>query len=186
MSQASVKVAVENMLKGVAATPHSAKLNYKANVRWEGDVLFSSKVGNLPVLKIDEPPAFGGGNSAQSPADLILSALGACQGIMYSALASYMDIPLEELEVKLSGDLDLHGLLGLGGDKGIPPGFQNIRFETRIKSPASLEQLQQLVDAVEAQCPILDTLVRGISVRGRALINGTEYVAQSNMSADAA
>src|ERR1051326_4127145 len=149
MSQQTVKKAVEEMLQAVEKNPRNAALTDKANVTWEGDVLFSSKVAGFPVLKVDEPPAFGGGNSAQGPADLILSALGACQGIMYSALASYMDIQLDELEVKLSGDLDLRGLLGLGAESGIPPGFQNIKFETKLKSPASPERLRELVDAVE-------------------------------------
>src|SRR5688572_7794726 len=112
MSQETIKHAVTQMLQGVDENPKSARLTYKNTVKWEGDVLFTSKVSGLPALSIDEPPAFGGGNTAQSPADLILSALGSCQGIMYSALASYMDIPLEELEIRLSGDLDLRGLLG--------------------------------------------------------------------------
>jgi uncharacterized OsmC-like protein len=186
MSQQTIKKAVEEMLEGIQKNPRSGLLNYKANVTWEGDVLFSSKVAGLPALKIDEPPAFGGGNSAQSPADLILSALGACQGIMYSALASYMDIQLDHLEIKLSGDLDLRGLLGLGQEQNIPPGFQNIKFETKIKSPASQERLRELVEAVESQCPILDTLLRSVNVRGKAVLNDTEYVAQANLKAHAA
>jgi len=185
MTQATVKLAVNEMLRGVEENPKSAQLTYKAKVKWMGDVLFTSKVAGLPDLLIDEPPAFGGGNRAQSPADLILSALGSCQGIMYSALASYMDIPLDELEIRLTGDLDLHGLLGLGADKGIPPGFQSIKFETRIKSSATEDRLKELVDAVESQCPILDTMMRSISVSGKAILNDREYVA-SQQKAEAA
>ena len=47
-----------------------------------------------------------------------------------------------------------------------------LSFESIIESPASEEELKQLVDAVEAQCPILDTLVRSITVTGTATING--------------
>jgi len=47
----------------------------------------------------------------------------------------------------------------MGADKDIPPSVQDIAFEFIIESPASEEELKQLVDAVEAQCPILDTLV---------------------------
>lgn len=183
MSQQSVKEAVVKMLEGVQAAPQTAQLTYKADVKWEGDVLCSSKVAGFPTVMVDEPPAFGGGNSAQGPADLLLTALGACQSIMYSALASSMDIKIDELSVKLAGDMNLKGLLGLGADEGIPPGFQNIRFETNLKSPASQEQLKQLVDAVEAQCPILDTMVRAIAVSGKANINGEEYVAKSTPAA---
>src|SRR5688500_7794499 len=127
MSQQTVKLAVEKMLEDVQADSKNARLTYKANVKWDGDVRCISKVGQFPALTIDEPPAFGGGDSAQSPADLILSALGGCQLIMYAALASYMDIQLDELEMKLAGNLDLRGLLGLGEEDGIPPGFQGIK-----------------------------------------------------------
>tara|TARA_R110002074_G_scaffold360879_2_gene533784 strand:+ start:2916 stop:3464 length:549 start_codon:yes stop_codon:yes gene_type:complete len=172
MSQATVKKAVDTLATAITDKPKSAQLRYKAEVVWDGDVHCTSSVRNLPPVPVDEPAAFGGGDTAQSPGDLILTALGSCQGIMYAALASAMDIELTSVKIKLTGNLDLHGLFGMGADKGIPPGFQDISFEAIIDSPASEEELKQLVDAVEAQCPILDTLVRPISVNGSATING--------------
>lgn len=172
MSQATVKKAVDSLGAAITDNPKSAQLRYKAEVVWDGDVHCTSTVRNLPPVPVDEPAAFGGGDAAQSPGDLILTALGSCQGIMYAALASAMGIELTSLKVKLSGNLDLHGLFGMGVDKGIPPGFQDISFESIIESPASDEELKQLVNAVEAQCPILDTLVRPITVTGSATING--------------
>ncbi len=114
-----------------------------------------------------------------SPADLILAALGSCQEIMYSALASSMDIPLESVKIELKGNLDLRGLMGMGEGE-VPPGFTDLSFETHLRSSADEATLKKLIDAVEAQCPILDTLVRPIRVSGKAIINGgTEYVAQA-------
>ncbi len=172
MSQATVKEAVDKLAAAIKENPNSAKLVFKAEVDWDGDVRCKSKVRQFEPLTVDEPAVLGGGDTAQSPADLILTSLGACQEIMYSALASSMDIELNKVQVKLKGNLDLHGLSGMGADKGIPPGFQDIEFETILESPASEEQLQQLVDAVENQCPILDTLTRAIKVAGSATING--------------
>ena len=172
MSQATVKEAVDKLGAAITDDPKNAQLKYKAEVVWDGDVHCTSTVRNLPPVPVDEPEAFGGGDAAQSPGDLILTALGTCQGIMYAALASAMEIELTSYKVKHSGNLDLHGLFGMGKDKGIPPGFQDITFESIIESPASEEEIQQLVDAVEAQCPILDTLVRSIPVTGSATING--------------
>lgn len=172
MSQATVKKAVDALAEAITNNPNTAKLRYRAEVVWDGDVHCTSTVRDLPPVPVDEPAAFGGGDAAQSPGDLILTALGTCQGIMYAALASAMGIELTSLKVKLSGNLDLHGLFGMGADKGIPPGFQDISYESIIESPASEEQIKALVDAVEAQCPILDTLVRPIPVNGTATING--------------
>lgn len=172
MSQATVKTAVDSLAAAITDNPKSARLKYRAEVNWDGDVHCTSQVRDLPPVPVDEPEAFGGGDAAQSPGDLILTALGTCQGIMYAALASAMGIELTSYKVKLEGNLDLHGLFGMGTDKGIPPGFQNLSYESIIESPASEEVIRQLVDAVEAQCPILDTLQRPIKVTGTATING--------------
>lgn len=175
MSQASIKEAVGKLAGAFQQAPLSAKVVYRATTDWRGDVLCSTQVGEH-TLMVDEPAAFGGGDSAMSPADLILTALGSCQEIMYAALASAMDIPLNSIRIELKGNLDLRGLMGMGDGK-IPPGFQDLSYETHLSSPADEATLRKLVDAVEAQCPILDTLVRPIKVTGKAILNGrSEYV----------
>ena len=171
MSQQTVKEAVSKTAQMVADNHNNGKLVYKADTKWEGDVKCSARIRNFEPLIIDEPAAFGGGDTAVSPADLILAALGSCQEIMYSALASTMDIPLEAVSVKLKGNLDLRGLLGTGEADGIPPGFQDISYETTLKSSADEETLKGLVAAVEKQCPILDTLQRPINVSGQVTFN---------------
>ncbi len=172
MSQQSVKQAVQKTVAAIEKNPDAAKIIYRAEVDWEGDVKCTSRVRHFEPVTIDEPAAFGGGDAAQSPADLILTALGSCQEIMYAALAATMDIPLDGVKVKLKGNLDLRGLLGMGKEASIPPGFTGIQYEAIIQSPASEEELKRLVDAVESQCPILDTLTRAIPVRSSATING--------------
>lgn len=175
MSQATIKEAVGKLAEGIQQNPGSAKLLYRGTTEWKGDVLCSNQVGKHNIM-VDEPAAFGGGDTAMSPADLILAALGSCQEIMYSALAASMDIPLESVKIELKGNLDLHGLMGMGEGK-IPPGFLDVSYETQLRSSADEATLKKLVDAVEAQCPILDTLVRPIRVTGKAILNGgTEYV----------
>jgi uncharacterized OsmC-like protein len=110
-----------------------------------------------------------------SPADIVLVALGTCQEIMYVALASTMDIELDEVKVDVDADLDLHGLAGL--DPEIPPGLLEMRYDVRIKSPAPVADLKRLVDMVENQCPLLDTLTRSVKVTGRVKFNDTvDYV----------
>lgn len=178
MSQATIKEAVGKLAEAVQQNPNNAKLVYRGTTEWKGDVLCHNQVGKHNVM-VDEPAAFGGGDTAMSPADLILAALGSCQEIMYSALASSMDIPLESIKIELKGNLDLHGLMGMGDGK-IPPGFLDLSYETHLRSSADEATLKKLVDAVEAQCPILDTLVRPIKVTGKAILNGgSEYVAKA-------
>ena len=45
-----------------------------------------------------------------------------------------------------------------------------------IKKAVPAADLQRLVDTVEAQCPLLDTLTRPLKVSGKVTMNGgTEY-----------
>lgn len=91
---------------------------------------------------------------------------------MYAALASTMDIQLDECKVDVTAGLDLKGLMGMGED--VPPGLLAMDYHVHLKSPASQEELKKLIDVVERQCPLLDTLTLGIKVNGKVSINDQE------------
>ncbi len=174
MSQADIKAAVEKIVESVSESPASGQFKYRVDTAWEDDVRCSANVRKFPAMVIDEPPAFGGSDLGPSPVELVLAALGTCQEIMYVALASAMGIPLQKCQVSLEGDLDVRGLLGMGKEENVPPGFSKVHYKTTIESSASQEQLQQLAAAVDAQCPVLDMLVRSVDVSKEVIINCTD------------
>ena len=175
MSQQSVKEAIQQTAAAVEADAAAGKVRYQAKTQWEEDVRCTAKVRDFETMTIDEPAAFGGGDTAMSPADVVLVALGTCQEIMYAALASAMDIQLDECKVDVTADLDLKSLMGM--DDEVPPGLLAMDYHVQLKSPASDEELKKLVDMVERQCPLLDTLTRSIEVTGKVNINNrVEYV----------
>ena len=177
MSQQTVKEAVLATVEAIKkdAAMAMAKVRYKAHTQWEEDVRCTGRVREFDPMVIDEPAAFGGADSAVSPADVVLVALGTCQEIMYVALASTMDIPLDEVKVDVNADLDLNGLMGL--DPETPPGLLEMSYDVHIKSPAPVEDLKRLVDTVEYQCPLLDTLTRSVKVTGKVKFNdAVDYV----------
>lgn len=175
MSQQSVKQAITETAAAVEADAQAGKVQYHAQTWWERDTRCSAKVRDFEPMTIDEPAAFGGDDAAMSPADVVLVALGTCQEIMYAALASTMDIQLDECKVDVTADLDLKGLMGMDAD--VPPGLLSMDYHVHLKSPASDEELKQLIDVVERQCPLLDTLTRDIKVSGKVNINDrVEYV----------
>lgn len=86
-----------------------------------------------------------------------------------------MDIPLDEVKVDVHANLDLNGLMGL--DPETPPGLLEMGYDVRIKSSAPVEDLKRLVDTVEYQCPLLDTLTRSVKVTGKVKFNdAVDYV----------
>jgi len=59
-------------------------------------------------------------------------------------------------------------------DETAPVGFQRVQYTTTIKSSADEAALRTLVETVESHCPMLDTLVRPIEVKGEINVNGVK------------
>jgi hypothetical protein len=70
-----------------------------------------------------------------------------------------MGIPTCRIEVKIEGDLDLRGTLGVS--RNVPVGFQDIRVRFKIEAPdAAAEQLQALREKTEQYCVVMQTLLK--------------------------
>jgi len=116
------------------------------------------------VFRSGAHPAVGGDDAAPCSADLLLSALAACQEITLRMVAANMDIDLEELEVTVEGDWDPRGTLAMG--KEYPIGLTGIRAHTRVvvRGDERGERAERLLRSAERYCVVLDTLRRGVPV----------------------
>lgn len=120
-------------------------------------------------LTVDEPPTIGGGDAGPSPVELVLAALGTCQEIVYATYARVLGIPLNGVTVRTEGRLDLRGFFGVAD---VAPGFRDVSFVVDVDSPASPEEIAQLITAVNAHCPVLDILRQPLPVDGAYRHNG--------------
>lgn len=175
MSQEALKEALSKTVKGIQDNPVMSRVVFEAQTALVEGVRCTGNVRNFPPIAVDEPPELGGQDKGMNPVELLLVALGACQEIMYAAMASMMGIKLDEVKVNLKGSLDLKGLFGM--DASIPPGYQKITYETILRSSAPEEELHKLIEAVESHCPVLDTLIRPIEVTGKVTINNVAVAA---------
>jgi len=99
----------------------------------------------------------GGEGTGACSGDLLLGALAACAQITCQMVAAAMGIPAESIEVRVEGDLDLQGTLGISKD--VPVGFQDIRTTFTIRAPgATPEQLNALQTKTEQYCVVMQTL----------------------------
>jgi uncharacterized OsmC-like protein len=100
----------------------------------------------------------GGAGTGACSGDLLLGALAACAQITCQMVAAAMQIPVEGIEVRVDGDLDLQGTLGLS--KEVPVGFEDIRLSFDVKAPqATAEQLAALTAKTEQYCVVMRTLM---------------------------
>ena len=175
-----VKESVEDLISKSIKDSSFGQFKYNVDTHWEGGVLCKASIRNEHELVVDEKPILGGCDLGASPVELILAALGTCQEIMYSVIASSLDIKLEECDVNLTADLDVRGLLGVETQERVCPGFSNINYSTNIKTNASNEQLAKLLESVEKQCPVLDILTRKVPITNSILINGKEFSSEED------
>jgi uncharacterized OsmC-like protein len=109
------------------------------------------------IYQAEAHSGVGGAGTAACSGDLLLGALAACAQITCQMVATAMGVPTTRIEVKVEGDLDLRGTLGLAKD--VPVGFETIRVHFDIEAPeATAEQLRALREKTEQYCVVMQTL----------------------------
>jgi len=114
-------------------------------------------------MTIDELEMLGGTNQGPNPVEVVLSALGACQEITYRLYADKLEIPVTGVEVEVLGEIDLCGFFAV--DDNVRPGYTDIMANVKIESTASDEDIQRLIEAVDAHCPVLDIISNSTPIK---------------------
>ncbi|PID42126.1 MAG: hypothetical protein CSB48_11840 [Proteobacteria bacterium] len=107
-------------------------------------------------IVFDEPKELGGTDTGMNPIEGLLTSLGACKCIVAKVAADKMGIKLDSIEVECKGTLDTGGFTGTNPDAKV--GLSDIQSVFSIKSPASDEEIKNLVDFVNSHCPVHDTI----------------------------
>ncbi len=162
-----VKKALGNTIQELKNNPQSAKAVFEAQAVLGENVKVKAGARSFSI-HFDEPAALGGEDSAPNPVEYVLASLGACQAIVYRALASLKGIELESVTINTKGHLDLNGFLGL--DSNARPGLSKVEFETIIVSSESTETIERLALQVESLCPVLDIIANPVTVEGKLTI----------------
>jgi uncharacterized OsmC-like protein len=100
-------------------------------------------------------PATGGEGTLACSGDMLLQALVACAGVTLCSVATNRGIEVSGT-VRAEGDLDFRGTLGV--DRFAPVGFCSIRLHFDLESPATKNELEQLVATTERYCVVYQTL----------------------------
>jgi len=148
-----------------------------AKANGSGPNIFNAKVtaeGRSGVRRIrirdfqiisDSGPDFAGYNLGPGSPELQLGVLGSCLTHIFLIQAADRQVPLDSLEVEVSGQLDPRA--GQPGYEHIPVYPHNISYTVHVTSPASEDEIAALHEAVERACPILNLLVNPQQINGR-------------------
>jgi putative redox protein len=145
-----------------------ALATYRARVRLGQGYQAEGSVRQF-TIEFGEPVAAGGTDNGPAPTEYVLAALGACQALVYATFARLLQVPIDDLSLRVTGDLDPRGVYGVAD---MPPGFRSVRFDVQIQSAADTAAVARLIETVNQHCPVLDILQRPIPVIGRYSQNG--------------
>jgi uncharacterized OsmC-like protein len=138
--------------------PGSSRITLRATGSQTGAPVACSVDIGRAIYQAEAHTGVGGAGTAACSGDLLLGALAACAQITCQMVAAAMGIPVEHIDVKVEGDLDLSGTLGIS--KEVPVGFETIRLQFDVRAPqATAEQLQALREKSEQYCVVMQTLL---------------------------
>ncbi|MGD9714655.1 MAG: OsmC family protein [Thermomicrobiales bacterium] len=154
--------------------PELALFQFRGESRWESGArcttTFESFYGagtenqhrRKHVLEGDEPDILLGVDSGPNAVETLLGSLASCLAVGYAYNAAARGIPIEVLLFQVEGNLDLQAFLGLSNTKR--PGYESIRVEYQVTSPAPRDELLELCDYVQKTSPVFDMITNKVPV----------------------
>lgn len=137
--------------------PDKARLTLTARAsQVPGDALSCSIDIGRAIYEAGAHAGVGGHGTAACSGDLLLGALAACTQITAQMVAEAMGLKVSHLDVRVEGDLDLRGTLGV--DPTAPVGFQAIRSTIEVAGELTDRELATLRELTERYCVVLSTL----------------------------
>jgi uncharacterized OsmC-like protein len=139
--------------------PHASQITLRAKGGQAGAPVACSVDLGRAIYQAEAHKGVGGAGGGACSGDLLLGALAACAQITCQMVAAAMGIVTERIAVRVEGDLDLRGTLGIAKD--VPVGFGSVRLYFDIVAPtATAEQLRGLREKTEQYCVVMQTLLQ--------------------------
>jgi uncharacterized OsmC-like protein len=108
--------------------------------------------------------AIGGDHDLPNPGDLLCAALAACEDGTIRMIADLLGVPILDLRVEVTGDVDVRGCLAI--DRAVKVGFRAMTCQVELRVPHDVDakRVALLRKHAELSCVNLDTLRTGVPV----------------------
>jgi uncharacterized OsmC-like protein len=108
--------------------------------------------------------SLGGDQDRPNPGDLLCAALAACQDGAIRMIADLLGIPILDLRVEVTGEVDVRGCLGV--DPAVKVGFRSMGCRVALRVPPDVDprRVSMLQKQAERSCVNLDTLRSGVPI----------------------
>lgn len=150
--------------------PGAAAVRIRTTHQWEdgfavaGRVAWAEQAGERAdgrhAFRGDWPEPFGR-DSGPTSAEMILAAVGSCVAATYALKAAVAGVAVDEIEVAVTGALDLRGFFET---EAVRPGLSGVEVELTVHSGAEPAVLEELGRTVRRTSPALDVLANPVDV----------------------
>lgn len=113
------------------------------------------KTGSHNII-IDEPPLFGGEDSAPSPVAMLLASLAGCINAIGQWVAKEMNFAINKLDINIDGDVDATAFFT--GNLENRSGFSLIDISIKLDADIDEEQREIWLKNVIERCPVTDNI----------------------------
>jgi uncharacterized OsmC-like protein len=138
--------------------PDAAMVTLRANGSLDADGIVCRVETGRALVEAGLHPATGGPGTQACSGDMLLEALAACAGVTLKAVATAIGFSLKGGTVRVEGDLDFRGTLGVS--KEAPVGFRAIRLAFDLDTDEPQERIDQLLKLTERYCVVFKTLAQ--------------------------
>ena len=166
--QGNIRAIVERNIELLALKPTRGRLTRATRARLASGLRCEIEEGPWKFAA-DMPAKAGGDDTAPTPGALGRGALASCLTMGIAIWAARLGVPIEALEVEVQADFDARGELGMGD---VRPGYSEVRYIVAIDSPASKQELDELLALAERHSPYLDVFGRAMTLRRVLHVNG--------------
>ena len=166
--------AIENTMIALTNNPTIGEFKFRAENTWESGTRNTSKIQGfygacledtsrkIPFeVATDMPVVLNGTNKAPNPPEYLLHAVASCITTTMMLLASGIGLEVEAVTVKIEGDLNLNGFLGL--DAAIKNGYRQMKISIDVTGDLSTDEKQELLTLAK-RSPIYNTIINPVGI----------------------
>ena len=129
------------------------------------------------VLEVAAHPGVGGFDDLACSGDVFLASIAACQELTLRLVAAALNLPIHKLDVRLEGDWDARGTLGVLKDA--PIGFTDLRLSIDLETEGATDRIERLLKSAEHFCVVGQTLKDAPELEITANVTNRDAVAAS-------
>ena len=157
-----------------ADAPQAAQFQWRSTVSWVNGAHSRADVETFYgfceeqrhsksfSFDMDHPLQFAAQDNGITRAEVVLVALGGCLTAGIAAVAQQRGIQLRSVLATVSGEMDLHGILG--ADPDVRNGFSGVTVSYQIDADATAEEIRALVAQSQKRSAVYDILTNPVSV----------------------